>query len=242
VEGAQALVAVLAKLGVKDERIFEAICEMFEEDLVLGSLQFGDYGDPNALPYLEDAIADFEPDFSSLYSRMDLTELLDAHERLGGVLNKDLKARVHTMDETWKQRVAAPAPSRGHKVGRNDPCPCGSGKKFKKCCLGKPTEGTKTEAVSHGDGPARQFVEFAQPLLDLTDGSDAATQEALNLAQLVWNVAVTPDEAEREVMLAEALSTAPEEERAGFEKIARSMLKRHHEMFPEMAATRSERA
>jgi uncharacterized protein YecA (UPF0149 family) len=21
------------------------------------------------------------------------------------------------------------------KVGRNDPCPCGSGKKFKKCCL-----------------------------------------------------------------------------------------------------------
>lgn len=22
----------------------------------------------------------------------------------------------------------------GQKVGRNDPCPCGSGKKFKKCC------------------------------------------------------------------------------------------------------------
>jgi len=24
-----------------------------------------------------------------------------------------------------------------HKVGRNDPCPCGSGKKYKKCCLKK---------------------------------------------------------------------------------------------------------
>ncbi|MBI4389239.1 MAG: SEC-C domain-containing protein, partial [Nitrospinae bacterium] len=23
------------------------------------------------------------------------------------------------------------------KVGRNDPCPCGSGKKFKACCGGK---------------------------------------------------------------------------------------------------------
>jgi len=23
------------------------------------------------------------------------------------------------------------------KVGRNDPCPCGSGKKFKKCCMAK---------------------------------------------------------------------------------------------------------
>jgi uncharacterized protein len=26
-----------------------------------------------------------------------------------------------------------PTPSFG-KVGRNDPCPCGSGKKYKKCC------------------------------------------------------------------------------------------------------------
>lgn len=24
-------------------------------------------------------------------------------------------------------------------VGRNDPCPCGSGLKFKKCCFGKPS-------------------------------------------------------------------------------------------------------
>ena len=25
----------------------------------------------------------------------------------------------------------------GGNVGRNDPCPCGSGKKYKKCCLNK---------------------------------------------------------------------------------------------------------
>jgi len=35
--------------------------------------------------------------------------------------------------------VAAPRPAvrnaSGQKVGRNDPCPCGSGKKYKKCCL-----------------------------------------------------------------------------------------------------------
>jgi len=28
-----------------------------------------------------------------------------------------------------------PVVHRGEKVGRNDPCPCGSGKKFKKCCF-----------------------------------------------------------------------------------------------------------
>jgi len=29
---------------------------------------------------------------------------------------------------------AKPVQREGDKVGRNDPCPCGSGKKFKKCC------------------------------------------------------------------------------------------------------------
>ena len=43
-----------------------------------------------------------------------------------------------------RQRAAAQAPQgeikvkqiklEGPKVGRNDPCPCGSGKKYKKCC------------------------------------------------------------------------------------------------------------
>ncbi|HEV58165.1 MAG TPA: hypothetical protein ENN87_11850 [Phycisphaerales bacterium] len=31
-------------------------------------------------------------------------------------------------------------------IGRNDPCPCGSGKKFKYCCLGK----ENSTASSHG--------------------------------------------------------------------------------------------
>ncbi|PWI33928.1 hypothetical protein DI392_06935 [Vibrio albus] len=33
-----------------------------------------------------------------------------------------------TVSEPQKPHAAAP------KVGRNDPCPCGSGKKYKKCC------------------------------------------------------------------------------------------------------------
>jgi preprotein translocase subunit SecA len=30
--------------------------------------------------------------------------------------------------------VRQPLLRQGPKVGRNDPCPCGSGKKFKQCC------------------------------------------------------------------------------------------------------------
>jgi len=38
------------------------------------------------------------------------------------------------------ERLAPPRPARVDAVppvGRNDPCPCGSGRKYKKCCLGK---------------------------------------------------------------------------------------------------------
>lgn len=34
-----------------------------------------------------------------------------------------------------------PLQRRRGRVGRNDPCPCGSGKKFKKCCIGQPVKG-----------------------------------------------------------------------------------------------------
>ena len=39
--------------------------------------------------------------------------------------------------------------ARAHKVGRNAPCPCGSGKKHKRCCL---------EKVASGGAPARDVV------------------------------------------------------------------------------------
>lgn len=37
-----------------------------------------------------------------------------------------------------------------HDVGRNDPCTCGSGKKFKKCCIDRPT-GPAVEIEKDGD-------------------------------------------------------------------------------------------
>ena len=35
---------------------------------------------------------------------------------------------------------------RGERTGRNDPCPCGSGKKFKKCCYGKMPVADETDS------------------------------------------------------------------------------------------------
>ncbi len=36
--------------------------------------------------------------------------------------------------ELYKTQKASGTIVKGPKIGRNDPCPCGSGKKYKKCC------------------------------------------------------------------------------------------------------------
>ena len=36
--------------------------------------------------------------------------------------------------ELYKSQKASGTIVKGPKIGRNDPCPCGSGKKYKKCC------------------------------------------------------------------------------------------------------------
>jgi len=58
-----------------------------------------------------------------------------------------LTVQLHTAEEPKREQVATPTATsaddssemnrtvrKGKKPGRNDPCPCGSGKKYKKCC------------------------------------------------------------------------------------------------------------
>ena len=46
------------------------------------------------------------------------------------------------------------------KVGRNDPCPCNSGKKFKKCCINKGITLPKSEKIHHPNPLAEFNKEF----------------------------------------------------------------------------------
>jgi SEC-C motif domain protein len=53
-------------------------------------------------------------------------------------LIKGVQSRFRRDDGKWFFLSSKPAPhleqARSHKIGRNDPCLCGSGKKYKKCC------------------------------------------------------------------------------------------------------------
>jgi SEC-C motif-containing protein len=44
------------------------------------------------------------------------------------------KVRGRWMYVDGQMGKAAPVVREGPRIGRNDPCPCGSGKKYKKCC------------------------------------------------------------------------------------------------------------
>jgi hypothetical protein len=68
---------------------------------------------------VESARSAIEEQIPDIYKR-----LLKRHKKLKGIY-------AHCKKKHFSQQTQLP------KVGRNDPCPCGSGKKYKKCCLGK---------------------------------------------------------------------------------------------------------
>ncbi len=56
-----------------------------------------------------------------------------------GISPRELDERLSAY-QVSRRRAAIEQDLTTRKVGRNDPCPCGSGKKFKKCCLSRQEE------------------------------------------------------------------------------------------------------
>ena len=47
---------------------------------------------------------------------------------------REMAVMCHDIREIWQRTIEKRIPVKVTKVGRNDPCPCGSGRKYKKCC------------------------------------------------------------------------------------------------------------
>jgi len=61
---------------------------------------------------------------------------LETQGRLGG--GRALGRFVRALRAAYDERTAEttkPIRNPGARIGRNDPCPCGSGRKFKRCCM-----------------------------------------------------------------------------------------------------------
>jgi SEC-C motif-containing protein len=66
-------------------------------------------------------------------------EFLARYKLKGVTIPHRERAQFEKKDGKWyfvdgKEISAPPVRHEGPRTGRNDPCPCGSGKKFKKCC------------------------------------------------------------------------------------------------------------
>ncbi len=63
------------------------------------------------------------------------------------------------------------------KTGRNDPCPCGSGQKYKRCCAAKDAAAHSAELTSQAE--ARTLALAAEAEAAAAEGeADAAPAEA----------------------------------------------------------------
>jgi SEC-C motif len=157
------LAGVLSRCGVHDERIYACLVETLQRTPELGANYLAEYGEARALDVLAHAF-DTLPlrDEESPLANHVFIELRAAIEDLGGQLTAaqtqkfeaaDAARRRFVAQMSWDADPAAasawrtpleaasvaglrpPTPSRARKLGRNAPCWCGSGKKYKKCHL-----------------------------------------------------------------------------------------------------------
>lgn len=116
-------------LGELSEK-FEVRPVIFEGflDGIESSLKNGDNLDIKSMT--EDSAIDLDVDFEKLYYNMWQADAphLYSLEAWSGVLDEDTRKRI---SKEYKKSKIYHAPK---KPGRNDPCPCGSGKKYKNCC------------------------------------------------------------------------------------------------------------
>lgn len=128
-----ALCEMLSQLHLRDERIWEALAANFDASPALFSGFLAGYGDPRGLALIETALYGLDEAEAGAWAVHDLRDLLSAYRELAGELPEELAAHLEPLLEQLEPAAAA----RGvdTKVGRNDPCPCGSGKKYKRCCI-----------------------------------------------------------------------------------------------------------
>ena len=78
----------------------------------------------------EDTPISIDIDFAKLYKKM----VEYKAEHLYVLPQWDNIFTKAEQDKLYKEQKMSRTVVKGEKIGRNDPCPCGSGKKYKKCC------------------------------------------------------------------------------------------------------------
>ena len=104
------------------------------------------------------------------------------------------------------------------KIGRNEPCPCGSGKKYKQCCLNKDRQNDAKDFEAVDLGSDMKAME--KDLLGLTNPK---LSEAQDLVYDGWELLrLSPSEAKRKFEIALKLDPEMADAYNGLAEIALS--------------------
>ena len=114
-------------LRVIDTHWMEHINSM---SILMEGIQLRGYGQENPLREYTKEGSDMFTDMLKVIDKEITLYLLKAEIRQ----NIEAKKVVEGTAENRETKEAKKQPKKVVKVGRNDPCPCGSGKKYKNCC------------------------------------------------------------------------------------------------------------
>lgn len=141
------------------------------------------------------------------------------------------------------------------KIGRNDTCPCGSGGKYKKCCLAI-EENLESTALREGakrlksriqdkDGDRFVFMEtgikmseiilhLAEDLLEIAR-TKSQRQFAITITCMAWNIAVIPEPERRTNAIEKMVKTIEGEEgQEEVREIVNSIIEKKNRYYPEI--------
>ena len=114
----------------------EELAKKFDVDLLhlTGILDAMDTAQKNPNPLAKlypDTTVTIDLDYEKIYSIMVLSKAPQLYKlpEWNGILSNDTRREIYE-----KETGATVVRREGKKIGRNDPCPCGSGKKYKNCC------------------------------------------------------------------------------------------------------------
>jgi len=112
-------------------------------------------------------------------------------------------------------------------VGRNDPCPCGSGKKYKHCCMHKDREAERAarrQAASPApleppEEPPADIVEKELLLPEITKPESAKPEEEVDPLDEIWDAFMAADYEEEVALFYQTLDEGLMDEETAFEML-----------------------
>jgi len=123
----------------KKQQLAEGTVEEIAQSLGLSNVYMAAFLDGiqeavDGLPPVEELVAEteikLEIDFKRLYKQMVEYKAEDLYK----LKEWDDIFSLEEQKEFYLEQKRAHTIIRGEKIGRNDPCTCGSGKKYKRCC------------------------------------------------------------------------------------------------------------